>query len=366
MNKKIAVVFIGVTVLISVLWGQSDLSRSRETAITRAIEKVSPAVASINVIQLKEYATRSPFNDPFFQYFFPYQLHRERVKSSGTGVVISPDGYVLTNHHVVEDALKILVTLPGGEQHEASVVGADRVTDVALLKLDGSDYPYAELGNSDDLMIGEWVVALGNPYGLFDVNKQPTATAGIISAVNLDFGRQESGQVYQDMIQTDASINPGNSGGPLVISLGQVIGINTFIFTGSSMERGSVGIGFAIPINRAREIAEELKNSGRIDRSFSTGLQVQPLNRRISNYLNIPFSVGVIIVDIATHSPAERAGLEPADVITEVNGKKVATAQDIFDVIEEEDLRPGDRVQLRIYRDGRYKKINMILGKVNE
>ncbi|NOZ75165.1 MAG: trypsin-like serine protease [FCB group bacterium] len=355
-----------LSVVGTMLWGQTDISLSRETALTQAIRKVSPAVASINVIQLKEYATRSPFNDPFFQYFFPYQLHREQVKSSGTGVVISPDGYVLTNNHVVEDALKILVTLPGGEEHQASVVGTDKVTDVALLKLDGSDYPYAELGNSDDLMIGEWAIALGNPYGLFDVNKQPTATAGIISAVNLDFGRQESGQVYQDMIQTDASINPGNSGGPLVNSMGQVIGINTFIFTGSSRERGSVGIGFAIPINRAREIAEELKNSGRIDRSFSTGLQVQPLNRRIAEYLGIPFSAGVIIVDISDNSAAEKAGLEAADVITEVEGTKVTSARDIFDVIEEEDLRPGDKVRMRIYRDGRYKTLNMKLGKVDE
>lgn len=362
-KNKFILLFI---VLASFLGGQTELTRSRETALTRAIRKVSPAVASINVIQLKEYATRTPFNDPFFQYFFPYQLHREKVKSSGSGVVISPDGYVLTNNHVVEDALKIVVTLPGGEEHQAAVVGSDKVSDVALLKLDGSNYPYAELGNSDDLMIGEWTVALGNPYGLFDVNKQPTATAGIISAVNLDFGRQESGQVYQDMIQTDASINPGNSGGPLVNSMGQVIGINTFIFTGSSMERGSVGIGFAIPINRAREIAEELKNSGHIDRSFSTGLQVQPLNRRIAEYLNIPFTSGVIIVDISEQSAAERAGLEAADVITEVEGTKVSSARDIFNVIEEEDLRPGDKVRLKIFRDGRYQTISMELGKVNE
>lgn len=352
--------------LLGLLFAQDDLYQSRETAITRAIKAVSPAVASINVIQQKEFATRSPFNDPFFQYFFPYQLHRERVKSSGTGVVISPDGYVLTNNHVVEDALKIVVTLPGGEEHQASVVGSDKVTDVALLKLDGAGYPYAKLGNSDNLIIGEWVVALGNPYGLFDVNKEPTATVGIISAVNLDFGRQESGQVYQDMIQTDASINPGNSGGPLVNSLGEVIGINTFIFTGSSTDRGSVGIGFAIPINRAKEIAEELKNSGRIDRSFSTGLQVQPLNRRIAAYLSIPFSEGVIIVDITKNSPAEDAGLEPADVIVDVDGKKVRSTQDIFDVIETEDLRPGDKVKMKVFRNGNYQTIKMKLGKINE
>lgn len=351
------------------LWGsvgaQPSVSESRETAITRAIQDVSPAVASVNVTQVREYATRSPFNDPFFQFFFPYQLHRQRVKNSGSGVVISPDGYVLTNQHVVEDAVEIMVNLPGGEEHSAVVVGTDKVTDLALLKLDGNDYPYAKLGNSDEMLIGEWVVALGNPYGLFDIGHQPTATVGIISAINMDFGRQESGKIFQDMIQTDAAINPGNSGGPLVNAVGEVIGINTFIFTGSNLERGSSGIGFAIPVNRAREIAEELKSSGRIDRSFATGLQVQPLTTRIAGYLNIPFAKGVIIVEVEKDSPADKAGILPADVITKVNGTDVANAGDIFTIIESADLRPGDSVRLRIYREGRFMTVPMELGRVD-
>ncbi len=353
---------LGVTALSA----QSDIDLSRQNAITRAIKKVSPAVASINVIQLKEYATRSPFYDPFFQNFFPYELHRQRVKSSGSGVVISPDGYVLTNYHVLENALEVVVTLPGGEEYNAEIVGTDRVTDLALLKLDGKNFPYAELGDSDDLIIGEWVIALGNPYGLFDVSKQPSAAVGIISAVNMDFGRQESGRVFQDMIQTDAAINPGNSGGPLVNSLGEVIGINTFIFTGSEMTQGSIGIGFAIPINRARAVAEELKNSGRIDRSFSTGLHVQPLTRRIARYLDIPFSSGVIIVEVEPGSTADLAGLKAADVILSVNGVKVKNAKDIFDVIEGNYLRPGDKIKLKIYRDGKKKSVTLELGKIKD
>ena len=201
--------------LCSVIIGQEELFQSRENALTRAIKFVSPAVASINVVQLKEVSRPSPFYDPFFQHFFPYELHRQRVKSSGSGVVISPDGYVLTNDHVIEFASKIIVTLPGGEEYSADVVGVDNITDLALLKLDGSDFPYVKMGDSEKLIIGEWAIALGNPFGLFDVNQQPTATVGIVSGKDLDFGFQ-SGKVFQDMIQTDAAINPGNSGGPLV------------------------------------------------------------------------------------------------------------------------------------------------------
>ncbi len=162
-------------------------------------------------------------------------MHRERVKSTGSGVVISPDGYVITNSHVLENALETVVTLPGGKEYSAETIGIDKLTDLALLKLEGSNFPYADIGDSDNLIIGEWAIALGNPFGLFDVNDEPTATAGIISAVDMDFGTMESsGRVYQDMIQTDAAINPGNSGGPLVNSLGEVIAINTFIFSGSN------------------------------------------------------------------------------------------------------------------------------------
>jgi len=343
---------------------QNDITQSRDTAITRAIKRVSPSVASINVIQLKEVTTRSPFNDPFFQDFFPYELHRQKVKSSGSGVVVSPDGYVITNFHVVENALEIIITLPGGEEYKAVVIGTDSMTDLALLKLEGGNFPFATLGNSDELIIGEWVVALGNPYGLFDVNDQPTATAGIISAVNMDFGQQKSGQVFQNMIQTDAAINPGNSGGPLVNSRGEVVGINTFIFTGSTMSQGSIGIGFALPINHAKNIAEELKTKGNIDRSYFTGIQVQPLNQRIIRYLDIPVKSGVIIVEIEKGSPAERAKLKLADIILSVNGIKVKTAEDIKEIILNQDLRSGDELDIKIYRNNQEKTVTMKLGKV--
>ena len=334
-----------------------EISKSRETAITRAIEKVGPAVASINV----EQHISSVSYDPFFGFMYPREIYP--MKSSGSGVVISPDGFVMTNHHVIENADKVTVTLSGGDEYEAEIIGSDETSDLALIKLSGSDFPYAELANSDDLLIGEWVIALGNPFELFSISNKPSASVGIISATNMDFGMQKSGKVLQDMIQTDAAINPGNSGGPLVNAMGQVIGINTFIFTDYEHFRGSVGIGFAIPINSARRIAEELRMTGEIDRGYSTGLIVQSVTRSISRYLDIPFVKGVIIVEINQGSPADMTGLEPGDVILSVNGEDVNKPSDIRTVILENDLRSGDKVTLQIFRNGNYKKVKMRLGK---
>ena len=334
-----------------------EISKTRETAITRAIEKVGPAVASINV----EQHISSVSYDPFFGFMYPREIYP--MKSSGSGVVISPDGFVMTNHHVIENADKVTVTLSGGDEYEAEIIGSDETSDLALIKLSGSDFPYAELANSDDLLIGEWVIALGNPFELFSISNKPSASVGIISATNMDFGMQKSGKVLQDMIQTDAAINPGNSGGPLVNAMGQVIGINTFIFTDYEHFRGSVGIGFAIPINSARRIAEELRMTGEIDRGYSTGLIVQSVTRSISRYLDIPFVKGVIIVEVNQGSPSDMTGLEPGDVILSVNGEDVNKPSDIRTVILENDLRSGDKVTLQIFRNGNYKKVKMRLGK---
>ncbi|MEC7745530.1 MAG: trypsin-like peptidase domain-containing protein [Candidatus Neomarinimicrobiota bacterium] len=334
-----------------------EISKSRETAITRAIEKVGPAVASINV----EQHISSVSYDPFFGFMYPREIYP--MKSSGSGVVISPDGFVMTNHHVIENADKVTVTLSGGDEYEAEIIGSDETSDLALIKLSGSDFPYAELANSDDLLIGEWVIALGNPFELFSISNKPSASVGIISATNMDFGMQKSGKVLQDMIQTDAAINPGNSGGPLVNAMGQVIGINTFIFTDYEHFRGSVGIGFAIPINSARRIAEELRMTGEIDRGYSTGLIVQSVTRSISRYLDIPFVKGVIIVEVNQGSPADMTGLEPGDVILSVNGEDVNKPSDIRTVILENDFRSGDKVTLQIFRNGNYKKVKLKLGR---
>ena len=353
MNKLFQISLFVVCSLLS----RDGISASRQTAITRAIEKVGPAVASINV----EQHISSVSFDPFFGFMYPREIYP--MKSSGSGVVISPDGFVMTNHHVIEQADKVTVTLAGGDEFEAEIVGSDETSDLALLKLDGDDFPYATLGISDDLLIGEWVIALGNPFQLFSISNKPSASVGIISATHMDFGRQKSGKVFQDMIQTDAAINPGNSGGPLVNAVGEVIGINTFIFTGSDYAQGSVGIGFAIPINSAKRIAKELRETGHVDRGYSTGLIVQPVTRSFAQYLDIPFTKGVIIVELSPGSAADKAGLEVGDVILTVNNEAVNRPIEIRTIISEYDLRPGDKLSLKIFRDGKYKQVKMRLGK---
>ena len=354
-NTKVIVLMLYIAVNI---FAQPNVNSSRKTAITRAIEKVGPAVACINVQQnVSAYTT----SDPFFRYFFPPEIYP--MKSSGSGVVISPDGYVLTNTHVVENASKISVTLSGGDEYDAEVIGVDKTSDLALLLLNGNNFPFAEMGDSDDLIIGEWVIALGNPFELFSVSNQPTASVGIISANHMDFGMQkESGRVLQNMMQTDAAINPGNSGGPLVNSEGKVIGINTFIFTGSNYNRGSIGIGFAIPINTAKRIAKELKTSGSIDRSFTTGLVVQPLTRSMIRHLNIPFRDGVIVVHVDKNSSAQKAGIAIGDIIVTAAGDKVNSPSDIRDIIAEKDLRSGDIIKFKIFRENAYLNIRLKLG----
>jgi len=244
-----------------------QISNSRRNAITRAIKIVSPAVVGINVISVREYRYRSPFySDPFFRQFFPDQVYRKKVENLGSGFLISSDGYVLTNEHVVHSATQVIVTTTDGEKHDAEIIGFDFDSDVALLKINSNDMDYIPFGNSDQIIIGEWAIAIGNPFGLFSINAQPTVTVGVISAVDRDFERNAEGRLYQDMIQTDAAINRGNSGGPLVNSKGKLIGMNTMIFTEGG--GGSIGLGFTIPANKLHQIYTDLRDRGSIDRDF--------------------------------------------------------------------------------------------------
>ena len=338
---------------------QEGIDKSRQTAITYAIEQISNSVVGINVTQLKQQQV-NPFFDPFWGGFLPY-TRTFKVDNMGSGVLVSPDGYIITNTHVVDNATEIVVTLRGGKSYEAQLVGMDNLTDIALVKVDDSDLPFADLGNSDELIVGEWAIALGNPLGLFDVNHQPTATAGIISGVKMDFGLKESGHVYQDMIQTDAAINPGNSGGPLVNALGEVIGINTFIMTGSNYSSGSIGIGFAIPINRVKEVAEDLKKFGKVERSYTTGVHVQAIDPVMQRYLRLPTSEGVIITDVEKRSSGERAGLQIGDVILAVDNRKINSPKDIIRVIDEGLHKVGDNVTLTILRESNSIDIQLTL-----
>lgn len=344
------------TLLLNNFLFGNNINNSRETAITQAIKKIGPAVVSINV----EQKTSSLSFDPFLGFMYPREIFP--MKSSGSGVIISPDGFVLTNSHVIKNANKISVVLYGGSEFGAEIVGIDATTDLALIKLDGENFPYAQVANSNNLIIGEWVIALGNPFQLFSVNNKPSASVGIISATNMDFGVQKSGRVFQNMIQTDAAINPGNSGGPLVNAMGEIIGINTFIFSENDYA-SAVGIGFAIPINSAMKIAEELRSTGHVDRGYTTGLIVQTVNKTITNYLNLPFLNGVIIIEVNKGSPADDIGLKAGDVILTVNDISINKPLDIRNIILENDLRAGDRIKIKIYKKNRYETKELKLGK---
>lgn len=342
----------------------AEASVSRQNAITRAVAQVSPGVVGINVTQIKEYIAQSPFSDdPFFRQFFPERRFRERIKSLGSGAIISNDGYIITNEHVVANAVEIVVTTPGGEEHEATVVGSDYITDIALLKIKGKDYHAIPVGNSDEVIIGEWVIALGNPFGLFDINSEPIVTVGVVSALGQDFGRQADRRVYLDMIQTDAAINSGNSGGPLVNANGEIIGINTWIISGSESMSANIGLGFAIPINRVMRLVQDIKVFGKVDRRFWTGLEVEELSPLIAKYFGLPNWHGVVVSSVARNSPAEAAGLRENDVIVEVNAGAVRNRYDIWSAIEDRDLKGGDVLVLKVFRDGKYFDVRMKLER---
>lgn len=341
-----------------------DIADSRRNAITRAVEIVSPAVVGINVIQIKQYSSpRWLFDDPFFRHFFP-ETRDQIVKGLGSGFIISQDGYIVTNEHVVNRAEKIVVTLPNGQKYDAEPAGTDYISDLALLKINADKpLPYVNFGDSDDLIIGEWAIAIGNPFGLFDMG-QPSVSQGIVSATDRDFGRQDDNRVYKDMIQTDAAINSGNSGGPLVNSLGEVIGINTFIFSGSDRGATSIGLGFATPINRVKKIIEELRRYGEVNRRFRTGLEVENLTPNIMRYLGLRNISGVIVSNIDQNSPAEKAGLKIGDVITKVNELSINNTNDIEKVIDDTDAKGGDVFNLTILRQRKYYTVSLKLQEL--
>lgn len=344
----------------------TSLVDSRENAISRGISQVSPAVVGISVTQIR-YSQSPAMSDPFWRFMLPGtpRWFQEKVKSIGSGFIYDPEGFIITNAHVVENALDITVTLADGSQHAADLIGIDEQTDLALIRIkDRGRYPAVELGNSNEIIMGEWVIALGNPFGLFSESRMPIATAGIVSSLHMDFGFQQSGRVYQDMIQTDASINSGNSGGPLVNALGQVIGINTFIFSGGN-NSGSIGIGFALPINRAMVIIDELRSNGFIDRNYSTGMSYRNNSPRLAQLFDLGSNTGVIVVQIKEGSPAERAGVRVMDVILGLDGQAIQSDVDIVTYFIGQNLRRGDQLVLNILRQNQRMDLPLELGETN-
>jgi len=294
----------------------SAVQEARRTAIVAAAERVAPAVVSVNVLRRERVVPRTMWEE----MMIPPGAERE-VAGLGSGFIITPEGLVITNEHVVRAAAEVMVTLPDGREFDADVVGADEVNDLALLRIRGGrGLPVAPLGNSDGLMIGEWVIAIGNPFGFLLSNPEPSVSAGVVSAVGRNIGGA-GGQrsVSLDLIQTDASINPGNSGGALVNALGEVVGVNSSILSSTG---GSEGLGFAIPINRARRIALDLADDGRYRRAW-IGAEVEAVRaegpRRLAE---------VRISQVVAGSPAERAGLRRGMRVVSIGAKRIRTPLD--------------------------------------
>jgi serine protease Do len=315
------------------------VSASRRTAITSAVARVAPSVVTVQT----ETMERVPAD--VFEQFFGGRSGQRSSAGLGSGFVVRADGAIVTNAHVLSGASRISVAMRDGTTYPARLVGIDETNDLAVIKIEARDLPVAPLGSSSDLLIGEWAIAIGNPFGFVLANSEPSVTAGVVSGIgrNLATPREGAG-VYVDMIQTDASINPGNSGGPLVNAAGEVIGVNSSIFSPSG---GSVGIGFAIPINRARRVVDDLLAHGVVRRPW---IGVQPQLARTPGGAGSAAS-GVIVASVIPGSPAAKAGIRPGDVIVRSRNRVLHNPYDWYAELLE--LRVGERNQLIIRRGGR-------------
>ncbi|RLB85644.1 MAG: peptidase [Deltaproteobacteria bacterium] len=325
-------------------------------------ENASPAVVNIRTVktikgggrvfrQFKKgpFGENDPFNDFFDRFFGEDRPHDFKQRSLGSGFIINKDGYIVTNNHVVENADKIEVILKNEKEFDAKIVGRDPNTDLALIKIKPNcDLPVLLFGDSDALKVGQWVVAIGSPFGL-----EHTVTAGIVSAK----GRVIGSGPYDDFIQTDASINPGNSGGPLINMEGKVVGINTAIIAGGS------GIGFAIPINLVKNIVDQLKSSGEVTRGW-LGVGIQNISKEVGEYYGIKSKKGVLVTEVFPDDPADIAGIEPKDIILSINGKEVETAREITSMIA--NIGVGETVKIKVLRNGKTKIFKVKIAKREE
>ncbi|MDX8412115.1 MAG: DegQ family serine endoprotease [Mariprofundaceae bacterium] len=344
-NRCFAVLLLFVLVLPGV-------ATSMPADFSEIAAQSKPSVVNISATQIARHAQHrgmppglppgSPFEDFFGEFFRNMPVPPRERHSLGSGFLISEEGYVVTNNHVVENADEIIVTASDGNEYEAELVGTDAKLDLALLKIDSNGIKPVKLGDSDALRVGEWVVAIGNPFGL-----EQTVTAGIVSAK----GRVIGAGPYDDFIQTDASINPGNSGGPLFNSKGEVIGINTAIISRSG---GNVGIGFAIPIKLAKPVLDELRATGRVSRA-RLGVYIEDVSKDVMKAMDLPDTNGALVRRVESGSAAAKAGIEAGDVIIAIDGETIKRVHDL--PIRVASHKPGDKVKIKLIRDGKRKTL---------
>ncbi|MEK7316208.1 MAG: trypsin-like peptidase domain-containing protein [Candidatus Eisenbacteria bacterium] len=343
------------------------LDGSRRTAIVRAAERVGPSVVTLSVVQTRVVQTAplalgDEFFQPFFHEMLPQYRYREQIPSMGSGFIISSDGYVLTNEHVIRGAEQIKAILSDGRSFAGKVIGAHPRYDLAIVKIEGKNLPVATLGTANDLMVGEWAIAIGNPFGFLLNDVQPTVTAGVISATHRDIKSQtDDGGIYKDMIQTDAAINPGNSGGPLLNGKGEVIGVNTFIF--SKGGGGSIGIGFAIPIDAAKRVVDEILKYGKV-RNVWIGVRTWELTPYVAERLSTADRNGLYVSVVERGSPADKAGMKVGDIIRKVNGTAIRDVQEAYRAIFGANV--GDTITLTVDRDTKQITFRLLLEEAPE
>ncbi|MBN1515647.1 trypsin-like peptidase domain-containing protein [Candidatus Sumerlaeota bacterium] len=352
--------------------GDVYAANPEESPLVIAAQKASPAVVSIGGTELRY---RRMIADPFFDGFFmPYRYQKQEFKNeySGTGFIVKVDGktgYVVTNYHVIQGMKRIFVTLPDRREFEAAKFDADLVVDVALLKIEGEDLPCIDLGDSDGLRLGEWVLAIGNPFGNLIDDPQPTVTVGVVSATKRSFspdyaaanapGRQP--RVYLGMIQTDAAINPGNSGGPLVNIRGEAVGMNTFIF---SQVGGSHGIGFAIPIKRVRQIVDQILKYGKV-RELLLDFEVMNLTPPLAQRLGLRTTNGALVRRFFLEDgPASKAGLKPGDLIVGMDDREVDSADEFMAYYAARQV--DETITLRVERDGQSLELKYKISEYHQ
>jgi len=336
---------------------EPQIRKERETALVQATRRAAPAVVGITLTS--EQVVYRGTGDPFVDLFLGAVPQKRQAQSWGSGVLYDKGGWILTNHHVVESALDkrsrttLQVTLPDGRRFEGKVVGSDKDNDIAVVKISGDTLPVASL-SEETPVLGEWALAIGNPYGYLMDDPKPSVTAGVVSAVDRSF-TPRSGIAMRHVLQTDAAINPGNSGGALVNALGEVIGINTFILTGGGGSEGNIGLGFAVPIAKARRIAQELREHGRM-RDFSTGLASDPL---AAQAMGIRPGDGVLVSEVQPRSPGAKAGILPGDLIVGADGRKVGDLEELQQILRQ--FRVGEKLRLDLLRGGEPLSVRMLL-----